>query len=81
MKAAIRKALIWTRVALLIAMALHPRRGARFGSHKRPTSCSFCDRAQAEVRRLIVGRNDVAICDRCVRLCEEILSEEGVTSS
>ena len=38
--------------------------------------CSFCNRDQAEVNRLIAGPNSVYICDECVDLCKEILEEE-----
>ncbi len=40
--------------------------------------CSFCQRTQDEVTRLIAGPDDVYICDECVELCVEILAEEGV---
>ncbi|MBA3530346.1 MAG: ATP-dependent Clp protease ATP-binding subunit ClpX [Ardenticatenales bacterium] len=38
--------------------------------------CSFCNREQDEVNRLIAGPNSVYICDECVDLCKEILEEE-----
>lgn len=79
MKAAIKRVLIVSRIGLLLAVALHPRRTATRGSRLRPTRCSFCGRKNTEVQRLIAGKSGVAICDRCVRLCEEILTEEGVT--
>jgi len=37
--------------------------------------CSFCNRTQQEVRRLISG-SQAYICDECVKLCGEILDEE-----
>ncbi len=37
--------------------------------------CSFCGRTQDEVRKLIAGPG-VYICDECVALCEDILSED-----
>ena len=37
--------------------------------------CSFCGKSQAEVRKLIAGPA-VYICDECVALCNEIISEE-----
>ena len=40
--------------------------------------CSFCHRSQDDVQRLIAGPDGVAICDECVRLCQEVLQEEGV---
>lgn len=38
--------------------------------------CSFCERSQEEVERLISGPNGVNICDECVALCSEIIAEE-----
>jgi len=43
--------------------------------------CSFCQRSEHEVKRLIAGPDGVNICDECVGLCVEILEEEGVTPS
>lgn len=37
--------------------------------------CSFCGKSQDEVRRLVAGPG-VYICDECVELCSEIISEE-----
>ncbi|UCD35743.1 MAG: ATP-dependent Clp protease ATP-binding subunit ClpX, partial [Nitrospiraceae bacterium] len=37
--------------------------------------CSFCGKGQKEVRKLIAGPT-VYICDECVGLCNEIMSEE-----
>jgi ATP-dependent Clp protease ATP-binding subunit ClpX len=39
-------------------------------------TCSFCGKAQASVRRLIAGPGRVFICDECVRLCQQIITEE-----
>ena len=39
--------------------------------------CSFCGKAQASVKRLIAGPGRVFICDECVHLCQQIISEEG----
>ena len=39
--------------------------------------CSFCSKGQAQVRRLIAGPGRVFICDQCVRLCQQILAEDG----
>src|SRR5512137_239247 len=38
--------------------------------------CSFCNKSQDEVDRLIAGPNNVFICDECVGLCGEIITEE-----
>jgi len=37
--------------------------------------CSFCGRAQEEVKKLIAGPT-VYICDECVGLCNEIIADE-----
>jgi len=37
--------------------------------------CSFCGKSQRQVRKLIAGPG-VYICDECVDLCNEIISEE-----
>ncbi len=43
--------------------------------------CSFCNKGQEEVRRLIAGPNSVYICDECVQLCREIIEEEEPSTS
>lgn len=37
--------------------------------------CSFCNKSQREVRKLIAGPN-VYICDECVDICLDIISED-----
>ncbi len=37
--------------------------------------CSFCGKAQRDVRKLIAGPS-VYICDECVELCNDIITEE-----
>jgi ATP-dependent Clp protease ATP-binding subunit ClpX len=41
--------------------------------------CSFCGKNQNEVRRLIAGPS-VYICDECVDLCNDIITEESVVA-
>ena len=41
----------------------------------RVARCSFCDKTQDQVRRIIAG-NGVYICDECVTLCQEIISDD-----
>lgn len=50
--------------------------------------CSFCNRSEADVQRLIAGPEGVFICNECVDLCRDILDGEsprapyaGLTSS
>lgn len=38
-------------------------------------TCSFCGKTQDEVRKLVAGPS-VYICDECVELCNDILTEE-----
>lgn len=38
--------------------------------------CSFCNKTQAQVRKLIAGPNGTYICDECVGICSEIIEEE-----
>ncbi len=38
--------------------------------------CSFCNKPQSQVKKLIAGPNGAYICDECVSVCEEILEEE-----
>ena len=38
--------------------------------------CSFCGKSQHEVRKLIAGPT-VFICDECVNLCIDIISEDN----
>ena len=40
-------------------------------------TCSFCTKSQAQVKRLIAGPDRVFICDECVTLCDQIISEEN----
>ncbi len=42
--------------------------------------CSFCGKAQDEVRKIIAGPG-VYICDECVHLCTLILNEESADSA
>ncbi|MCH7745340.1 MAG: ATP-dependent Clp protease ATP-binding subunit ClpX [Chloroflexi bacterium] len=43
--------------------------------------CSFCGKAQAQVKRLIAGPDKVFICDECVVLCDQIITEESPTQA
>ncbi|MEF9839539.1 MAG: ATP-dependent Clp protease ATP-binding subunit ClpX [Lachnospiraceae bacterium] len=38
--------------------------------------CSFCNKTQAQVRKLIAGPNGAYICDECIDVCAEIMEEE-----
>ena len=38
-------------------------------------TCSFCGKPQKDVRKLIAGPS-VYICDECVELCNDIITED-----
>lgn len=38
--------------------------------------CSFCNKTQDQVKKLISGPNGIYICDQCVSICSGILDEE-----
>lgn len=47
----------------------------KFGDEKGQLKCSFCGKAQEQVKKLIAGPG-VYICDECIELCNEIIDEE-----
>ena len=46
------------------------------GRHEEVVRCSFCNKTQAQVGKMIAGPNGVYICDQCVDVCVEIIEEE-----
>lgn len=38
--------------------------------------CSFCNKTQDQVRKMIAGPGGVYICDQCVEICSDIVEEE-----
>lgn len=38
--------------------------------------CSFCNKKQSQVRKLISGPNGFFICDECIKMCEDIIKSE-----
>ena len=43
----------------------------KFQEHK--VRCSFCNKSEDQVRKLIAGPEGVYICDGCIEICQEIL--------
>lgn len=39
-------------------------------------SCNFCGKKEHEVKQLIYGPDDLAICDECVALCNQIIETQ-----
>ncbi len=48
---------------------------AKFGDGGELLKCSFCNKSQKQVKKLIAGPG-VYICDECIDLCNEIIEEE-----
>ena len=44
-------------------------------TREKDLTCSFCGKSQKDVRKLIAGPS-VYICDECVELCNDIITEE-----
>ncbi|MCW5220101.1 ATP-dependent Clp protease ATP-binding subunit ClpX [Verminephrobacter aporrectodeae] len=44
-------------------------------SNEKPLHCTFCNKSQHEVKKLIAGPS-VFICDECIDLCNEIIRDE-----
>ena len=40
--------------------------------------CSFCDKSEDQVKRLIEGPEKTCICDECVVLCNEIMANQSM---
>lgn len=38
--------------------------------------CSFCNKTQEQVRKMIAGPNGIYICDECVDICTDIIDED-----
>jgi ATP-dependent Clp protease ATP-binding subunit ClpX len=47
----------------------------KYTDDKNQLKCSFCGKAQEQVKKLIAGPG-VYICDECIELCNEIIDEE-----
>lgn len=42
--------------------------------------CSFCGKSETEVKKILTGPNGVTICNECIALCNEIISEDDTTA-
>ena len=49
-------------------------------SRNRLYRCSFCGKAQTEVKTLVAGPG-VFICDECVQLCQSVIAKKAATQS
>ncbi|MDD5017270.1 MAG: ClpX C4-type zinc finger protein, partial [Eubacteriales bacterium] len=48
---------------------------ANYNDDQKQLKCSFCGKAQEQVRRLVAGPG-VYICNECIELCKEIIEED-----
>lgn len=46
------------------------------GKNSDSIRCSFCDKTQDQVKKMIAGPAGVYICDECVEICADIVEEE-----
>ncbi|MDO5426203.1 MAG: ATP-dependent Clp protease ATP-binding subunit ClpX [Eubacteriales bacterium] len=46
----------------------------RFQEHK--VRCSFCNKSEDQVRKLVAGPEGVYICDECIEICSDIVNED-----
>ena len=52
----------------------------KFGESNDLVNCSFCGKSRIEVAHLIAGPG-VYICDECIEMCHEIITEGGPAGS
>lgn len=43
--------------------------------------CSFCGKDESQVKQLIVGPNNLCICDECIKVCDSLLTKKEVVVS
>ncbi len=43
--------------------------------------CSFCERSEAQVRRLVAGAGGGYICDACVSIAARIIADSDASTS
>ncbi len=50
---------------------------SRSGGPADSLSCSFCNKQQGSVGKLIAGPDRIFICDECVAICNDIIADKG----
>jgi hypothetical protein len=40
-----------------------------------PLLCSFCNKSENDVQKMVAGPNGVAICDECIDVCNDIVAD------
>jgi hypothetical protein len=67
-----------TRLALAAAFdELLVFERSRTGITPEPPICSFCGRGSNEVQRMLAGFHSAHICNECVMLAHQVLTEES----
>ncbi|MHB9131804.1 MAG: ATP-dependent Clp protease ATP-binding subunit ClpX [Armatimonadota bacterium] len=54
---------------------------ARSGDHSNELKCAFCGRRESAEARLIMGKDRVAICTKCIEDCNELLKKDLIEES
>ncbi|MCY3745560.1 MAG: AAA family ATPase, partial [Acidobacteria bacterium] len=54
---------------------------SRNGGPADSLSCSFCNKQQGSVGKLIAGPDRIFICDECVAICNDIIADKGKASA
>ncbi len=67
-------------VPVLYACGMRVKMGRVVSYNDGVQRCTFCGKSEHEVHRLVAGAG-VAICDECIGLCVQILSEENAKDS
>ena len=49
--------------------------------YQKELHCSFCGKSDSEVDRIIVGPNQMAICNECIEQCAHLIAKESGESS
>ncbi|WP_142051083.1 ClpX C4-type zinc finger protein [Achromobacter sp. SLBN-14] len=57
-----------------------PKKRRRTKKQAPDLHCSFCDKSQYEVRKLIArdGDNQITICDECIDMCIGIINDQSL---
>ena len=50
-------------------------------AYKNEIKCSFCGKTQSQVRKIVVGPDDIYICNECVDLCKSQMDEDNAPAA
>jgi hypothetical protein len=66
---------VWLTVILALTKGIAVPEPRTTQTSKRAYRCSFCGKAQTEVKTLVAGPG-VFICDECVQLCRQVVDKK-----